>query len=57
MRSVEDNKVVIDLMAGRDTYVFEIGPGYALFRGNPEHPELAYLSDKKFPVASLLHYL
>jgi len=54
MRAVDDNKVVIDIMTMRDTHVFEIGPGYALLRGNKEHPELKHIQDKKFSVGTLL---
>lgn len=45
MRAVEDNKILIDLMGARCTYKFEIGPGYAMFKKDSDHPELEYLSD------------
>lgn len=32
LRAVEDNKVLIDIMGKRDTFKFEIGPGYALLK-------------------------
>lgn len=32
-------------MTARDTFVFEIGPGYALLRGDPSRPELDYISN------------
>lgn len=44
-------------MAIRDTYKFEIGPGYALLKKNESHPELESIWEKKLPVGSLLHFL
>lgn len=44
-------------MGVRDTYKFEIGPGYAVYKKNENHPELAHIWDKKMPVGSLLFFL
>lgn len=44
-------------MGARDTYKFEIGSGYALFKKNENHPELAHIWERKLPVGSLLFYL
>lgn len=48
---------MIDIMGARDTYKFEIGSGYALFKKNENHPELAHIWERKLPVGSLLFYL
>lgn len=39
MRAVDDNKILVDIKGNRDTFKFEIGPGYAMLIPNPEIPE------------------